>query len=247
MAAVKPRARKKSAARRSASPPAGAAMSPSTWKLIERLFRSHPWHGVPIGAQVPEVVTVYVEIVPTDTVKYELDKQTGYLRVDRPQRFSNVCPALYGFVPQTYCGESNGGLAAQRTGRSGIVGDRDPLDICVLTEKSIPHGDILLSARPIGGLRMIDRGEADDKIIAVLEGDASYGAWRDIHQCPRTLIDRLRHYFLTYKRGPDALGQPVEITHVYDREEAHEVIRRSRDDYRAQFPGLEALLTRMLG
>jgi len=117
----------------------------------------------------------------------------------------------------------------------------------VLTEKSIPHGDILLSARPIGGLRMIDRGEADDKIIAVLEGDASYGAWRDIHQCPRTLIDRLRHYFLTYKRGPDALGQPVEITHVYDREEAHEVIRRSRDDYRAQFPGLEALLTRMLG
>jgi inorganic pyrophosphatase len=213
---------------------------------MHRLFRVHPWHGAPIGAQMPEVVTVYVEIVPTDTVKYELDKETGYLRVDRPQRFSNVCPALYGFVPQTHCGERNGQLASRRTGRSGIVGDGDPLDICVLTEKSFPHGDILLEARPIGGLRMIDRGEADDKIIAVLEGDASYGAWRDIHQCPRSLIDRLRHYFLTYKSGPDALEQQVEITHVYDREEAHEVIRRSRDDYRALFPELEALLGRTL-
>src|SRR5262249_36531626 len=211
---------KKPAARRTESPPAAAAIPPASWQLMQRLFRSHPRHGAPIGAEMPEVVTVYVEIVPTDTVKYELDKHTGYLRVDRPQRFSNVCPTLYGFVPQTYCGERNGELAAQRTGRPGIVGDRDPLDICVLTEKSILHGDILLEARPIGGLRMIDRGEADDKIIAVLEGDASYGAWRDIHQCPRALIDRLRHYFLTYKRGPDALRQPVEITHVYDREEA---------------------------
>jgi inorganic pyrophosphatase len=238
---------KKPAARRAESPPAAAAISPASWQLMQRCFRSHPWHGAPIGAQVPEVVTVYVEIVPTDTVKYELDKDTGYLRVDRPQRFSNVCPALYGFVPQTYCGERNGELAARRTGRSGIVGDGDPLDICVLTEKSITHGDILLEARPIGGLRMIDHGEADDKIIAVLEGDASYGAWRDIHQCPRSLIDRLRHYFLTYKSGPDALEPQVEITHVYDREEAHEVVRRSRDDYRSHFPEMEALFARALG
>ncbi len=214
---------------------------------MQRLFRSHPWHGAPIGANAPEVVTAYVEIVPTDTVKYELDKETGYLRVDRPQRFSNVCPALYGFVPQTHCGERTGELTARRTGRSGIIGDGDPLDICVLSEKSIPRGDILLEARPIGGLRMIDRGEADDKIVAVLEGDASYGTWRDIHQCPRSLIDRLRHYFLTYKSGPDALERQVEITHVYDREEAHEVIRRSRDDYRVLFPDVEALLAQALG
>src|SRR5438132_9474923 len=138
------------------------------------MFQAHPWHGVAPGDPAG-VVQAYIEIVPTDTVKYELDKQTGHLRVDRPQRFSNVCPALYGFVPQTHCGERNGELCSLRTGRKGIVGDGDPLDICVLTEKTIPRGDILLEARPIGGLRMIDRGEADDKIIAVLEGDAAYG------------------------------------------------------------------------
>jgi inorganic pyrophosphatase len=247
MSEAKQREPQRPRARHAAAPTAGVVIPPAAWKLMQRLFRSHPWHGAPIGAHAPEVVTVYVEIVPTDTVKYELDKETGYLRVDRPQRFSNVCPALYGFVPQTHCGERNGELTARRTGRSGIVGDGDPLDICVLSEKSIPRGDILLEARPIGGLRMIDRGEADDKIIAVLEGDASYGTWRDIHQCPRSLIDRLRHYFLTYKSGPDALERQVEITHVYDREEAHEVIRRSRDDYRALFPDVQALLAQALG
>ena len=65
------------------------------------LYKPHPWHGVPLGDEAPEEVTVYVEIVPTDTVKYEVDKRTGYLMVDRPQRFSNVCPSLYGLIPQT--------------------------------------------------------------------------------------------------------------------------------------------------
>jgi len=213
-------------------------------RLPRPLFKSHPWHGVPIGADAPDVVTVYIEIVPSDTVKYELDKDTGLLKIDRPQRFSNVCPTLYGFIPQTHCGERNAELTARRTGRTGIVGDGDPLDICVLSEKSIPRGDIVLRARPIGGLRMIDRGEADDKIIAVLEGDACYGAWRDVHQVPKALIDRLRHYFLTYKAGPDALDLQVEITHVYDRDEAHEVIRRSRLDYRVLFPDDQARLGR---
>jgi inorganic pyrophosphatase len=240
MAVVKRNAKRSPDARSKAAP---TATTPAEiWKLMRRLFKAHPWHGVPIGEHAPEVVTVYIEIVPTDTVKYELDKETGMLKVDRPQRFSNVCPALYGFLPQTYCGERNGELTARRTGRKGIVGDGDPLDICVITEKLLPRGDLLLQARPIGGLRMIDRGEADDKIIAVLEGDAAYGNWRDIHECPRTVIDRLRHYFLTYKSGPDALEHQVEITHVYDRDEAHEVIRRSQQDYRGLFPDLTALL-----
>ena len=119
--------------------------------------------------------------VPTDTVKYELDKPSGYLKVDRPQKFSNVYPTLYGFIPRTYCGEENGAFCAQRTGRTGIMGDGDPLDICVLSEKPISHGDILLYAIPIGGLRMIDGQEADDKIIAILEGDAVYGALREVY------------------------------------------------------------------
>jgi len=229
-------------ARLKKSKPARRSRLGATSPRMQRLFKSHPWHGVAIGPQAPEIVSVYIEIVPTDTVKYELDKLTGFLKIDRPQRFSNVCPTLYGFVPQTHCGKRNAELTARRTGRKGIVGDGDPLDICVITEKLIPRGDIILVARPIGGLRMIDHGEADDKIIAVLEGDASYGAWRDVHQVPKTLIDRLRHYFLTYKAGPDRLEEPVEITHVYDREEAYEVIRRSREDYRALFPDAEDLL-----
>ena len=106
--------------------------------------------------------------MPTDTVKYEMDKDTGILRMDRPQQYSNVCPSLYGFMPQTLCGDRVAALCMERTGRRGIVGDGDPMDICVLTEREIPHGDILVEAMPIGGLRMIDGDEADDKIVAVL-------------------------------------------------------------------------------
>ncbi len=211
------------------------ASSPRTAPLSSLVFRAHPWHGVAIGARAPEVVTTYVEIVQADTVKYEVDKATGILKVDRPQKFSNVCPSLYGFVPQTYCGDLVGALCADRIRRPGIAGDGDPLDICVLAEKVIPRGDILLQAVPIGGLRMVDKDEADDKIIAVMENDAVFGVWKDIADCPSALVDRLRHYFLTYKDAPGSGERRVEITHVYDRLEAHEVIRRSQADYRAKF------------
>jgi inorganic pyrophosphatase len=212
--------------------------------LLELLFKAHPWHGVDIGEEAPEKVTTYVEIVPTDTVKYEIDKTSGFLKVDRPQKYSNVCPTLYGFVPQTFCGERVAERCAERTGRTGIIGDGDPMDICVLTESQFPRGDILLKAIPIGGLRMIDGDEADDKIIAVMEGDAVYGEWTDIEDCPTTLIERLRHYFLTYKGvlGPDGLEpsvQNVQIAEIYGRHEAHEAIRRSRQDYAARYGAVE--------
>ena len=181
-------------------------------------------------------MTAYIEIVPTDTVKYELDKASGLLRVDRPQRFSNLCPALYGFVPQTYCGAEVGARCAERTGKRGIVGDGDPLDICVLSERVIERNGLLLEAIPVGGLRMVDGNQADDKILAVLAGDAVYGEVAEIAALPRALVDRLRHYFLTYKQipGEGALKQ-VEIAEIYARDEAHEVIRRSERDYRAAF------------
>jgi inorganic pyrophosphatase len=204
------------------------------------LFKPHPWHGIPIGDDAPRTVTCFIEIVPTDTVKYELDKETGFLKVDRPQQFSNVYPCLYGFIPQTYCGEQVGAFCCERTGRKGIVGDRDPMDICVLTEKSFSHGDIILRAIPIGGLRMIDGNDADDKIIAVLEGDAIYGGWRNITKSPAALVARLQHYFLTYKQKPGEAAARVEITDVYDRDEAYKVIRRSQSDYEAHFAALKA-------
>jgi inorganic pyrophosphatase len=198
-------------------------------------FRAHPWHGTSAGTNAPQVVNVYVEIVPADTIKYEMDKETGILKVDRPQRFSNICPTPYGFIPQTLCGEQVGALFATKTGQENIRGDEDPMDICVLTEKSIPHGDILLQAIPIGGLRIIDRDEADDKIVAVMEGDIVYGAWTDISDCTPAVIERLKHYFLTYKMAPGTTRSVVQIKHIYGRDEAHEVILRSQQDYKNRF------------
>jgi inorganic pyrophosphatase len=214
---------------------------------VGRLFRAHPWHGVAIGERAPEVVTAYVEIVPADTFKFEIDKDSGYLTVDRPQQFSNVCPTLYGFVPRTYCAEQVAARCAERTGRPGVVGDGDPLDICVLAENAIPRGDILLRAVPIGGLRVLDGNEADDKIIAVMEQDAVYGAWNDLKSVPINTIERLRHYFLTYKDAPGTSQRKSEITHVYGRSEAHDIIRRAQDDYRARFGQLDRSLARLVG
>ena len=214
--------------------------------LLHRLFRAHPWHGVSIGPEAPEVVTAYIEIVPSDTVKYELDKPTGHLKVDRPQKFSNVYPTLYGLIPQTYCGDEIAEFCMEKASLRGIVGDGDPLDICVLAEKFITHGDVLLPVTPIGGLRMIDGNEADDKIIAVARGDAIYGHMKDIYECPPALVDRLKHYFLTYKDAPGSRKKrETEITHVYGREEALEVIERSQHDYDARYADLKALFDQL--
>jgi inorganic pyrophosphatase len=194
---------------------------------------AHPWHGVSPGKSCPEQVTCYIEIVPTDAVKYELDKDTGLLKADRPQLFSNVIPSLYGLIPRTWCGDRLARRCEERTGKVGVKGDGDPLDICVLCEKTITHSGILIEAIPIGGLRMVDRGEADDKIIAVMKGDAVYGGVRELAELPAPLRDRLRHYFLTYKQLPDEKGSPrlIEIAEVYGRDEAHHVINCTRADY----------------
>lgn len=195
------------------------------------LHRLHPWHGLSLGDEAPEIVNCYIEMVPTDTVKYELDKATGILKIDRPQKYSSLCPTLYGLLPQTYAGKLVAKHCCQKTGRHDIVGDGDPLDICILTEKVIPRGDIILRACPIGGFRLLDGGEADDKIIAVMVGDLVYGGIKDIHDCPESLIGRLRHYFLTYKDSPDSRDKRVQITHMYDAAEARDIINLSRLDY----------------
>ena len=212
----------------------------SVWSLMSLLYRAHPWHGVPVHPSSPDRLMVYIEIVPTDTVKYELDKETGILRVDRPQRYSNVCPSLYGLIPQTYCGQNLAAFTQEATGRDNIVGDGDPLDICVLTEKDVMHGDILVEVIPIGGFRLLDGNEADDKIIAVLLGDAAYGECRSLDDVPPSIIERLKHYFLTYKQAPGDKNHVCEITHVYGRAEAHEVIQRCKSDYYQLFGDLKS-------
>ena len=209
-------------------------------RLLSLMFQSHPWHGVSPGLLAPELVNTYVEIVPRDVVKYELDKPSGHLRLDRPHRCSSLCPTLYGFVPQTYCGTKIAEFCMEKTGRTGIVGDGDPLDICILTEKTIMSSNFFMNAKPIGGLRLLDHGEADDKIIAVLNNDAAFGHFEEINDCPSGLIERLTHYFLSYKQLPNDAPRALEVTHVYSRDEAHAVINLSFEDYRETFGAPES-------
>lgn len=213
-------------------------------RLMGLRYKSHPWHGIDIGSEAPEKVIAFIEMVPTDTVKYEVDKSSGYLKIDRPQKYSNVIPALYGFLPQTYCGKKVGGFCMKKSGRKNIVGDADPLDICILTEKVITHGDILARAIPIGGFRMIDGNEADDKIIAVLNNDATYGTIKDISELPTIVIDRLKHYFLTYKDLP---GKEVntEITDMYGKAESLEVINAAMSDYMDWLDNIQFALSKV--
>jgi inorganic pyrophosphatase len=199
------------------------------------LFKAHPWHGIDPGLKLPEEVTAFIELVPTDTVKYEIDRDSGYLTIDRPQKFSNVPPALYGFIPRTFCGNNIAQYDALKTGRSLGRGDSDPLDICVLCERTISHGDILLHSIPIGGIRMTDKGETDDKIIAVLKDDGVFSSWNDIYEVPKALINRLKHYFLTYKNIPGEEPRVVEIIDVFGKKEAHEVILKCIADYQVKF------------
>ena len=153
-------------------------------------------------------------------------------------------------------------LARRRTGREGLAGDGDPIDVCVLSERSFSHGDFLLRAQPIGGLRVIDDGQADDKIIAVLEGDITFGKIEDLGELPHPVVERLEHYFLTYKLAIDAGAlasgpgpapttarqTEVEIAGVYGRDEAREVIERGLADYRERFPDLkEQILATLRG
>jgi inorganic pyrophosphatase len=192
-------------------------------------WRPHPWHGLDVGPDPPAVLNAFIEITPYDLMKYEVDKVSGYLRVDRPQRSSAQHPALYGFVPRTYCGERVRALAP--TAKSG---DHDPLDICVLSERSIARNEIIVRARVIGGLQMIDGVEADDKIIGVLENDLVWGGARDLSDVPPVLVERLQHYFLTYKLVPGQQAQ-AKITKVYGRAHALKVVRAAMQDYDENF------------
>jgi inorganic pyrophosphatase len=194
-------------------------------------FRPHPWHGLEPGTAPPGRVRAYIELTPFDLVKYEVDKATGYLRVDRPHRSSSIPPTLYGFIPQTYCAGRVGALSP-----TAARGDGDPLDICVVSERPINKSEVILNARVVGGLQMVDHDEADDKIIAVLESDTFWSEAKDISDLPPVLIERLEHYFATYKLQP---GRPsnVSIEQVYGRDAAYAVINAALEDYLDAFGG----------
>ncbi|MBN1579946.1 MAG: inorganic pyrophosphatase [Anaerolineae bacterium] len=192
-------------------------------------WRPHPWHGLEVGKEPPCLVHAYIEITPFDLVKYEVDKGTGYLRVDRPQRTSSQPPALYGFIPRTYCGSRVGALCP-----GSDRGDGDPLDICVISERPISKSEVILDAKVVGGIQMIDHGEADDKIIAVLENDGFWGDIADASELPHVLVERLRHYFGTYKLVHSQEPQ-FSIERAYGCDHACRVVEAAIADYDETF------------
>ena len=185
--------KKKDSAKKGAAAENGSAKkkvkSPNVQTIVHikpySQFRPHPWHGIEVGPSPPERLNAFIEITPFDLVKYEVDKQTGFLKVDRPQRTSSTPPSLYGFVPRTLCANRVAKLAGLSKG------DMDPLDICVLSERPINRAEVLMEVRVVGGLLMEDDGEADDKIIAVLKDDAIWSDSVDISAIPPKLVERL--------------------------------------------------------
>lgn len=200
-------------------------------------WRPHPWHGLEVGPDPPSLVHAYIEITPFDFVKYEVDKVTGYLKVDRPQRTSSQPPALYGFIPRTYCGANVAALEPE-VNRS----DGDPLDILVVSERPIMHPEVILRARVVGGVRMIDHGESDDKIIAILEKDSFWATVKDVSDLPAGLIERVRHYFATYKLLPGIESQVI-IKETFDRVHALQVVEASMQDYLDEYGHLGPVTT----
>lgn len=192
-------------------------------------WRPHPWHGLDIGPDPPRFVHAYIELTPYDLVKFEVDKVTGYLWVDRPQRTSSIPPTLYGFIPRTY-----GGDAVSKLSPSSKRGDRDPLDICVVSERPISRGEVVLNAKVVGGLQVIDGGEADDKIIAVLEKDLFWGEIDSLEELPETMVERLKHYFTTYKLVPGE-ESTISIDRSYGLDHALMVVEAAIEDYQGEY------------
>ena len=192
-------------------------------------WRPHPWHGLEVGPNPPDLVYAFIEMTAFDHIKYEVDKETGYLFVDRPQRTSSLTPSLYGFIPRTYCDKNVRELSKQAK-----RGDGDPLDICVISERPINRSEIFLNAVVVGVIQLLDHGEADDKIIAVLENDHIYGDIRDIKDLPEVIVERLKHYFLTYKmvEGKDP---GIEIIGVSGPNKAKKIVTAAIKDYQNAF------------
>lgn len=173
----------------------------------------HPWHGAHYGENAPEIVNALIEIPQGSRAKYELDKPTGLLRLDRVIYSSFHYPANYGFIPQTL-GE-----------------DKDPLDILVIC--SLPIQPLtLVEARVLGVMQMIDGGDADDKLIAVANNDPSVNYITSLDEMPRHFFNELRHFFEEYKRLEN---KSVKVEEFQDKTKAFEILKESIDLYKETY------------
>lgn len=192
-------------------------------------WRPHPWHGLEVGPNPPDLVYAYIEMTSFDFIKYEVDKVTGYLYVDRPQRTSSLTPTLYGFIPRTYCDER-----VRQLSEGASRGDGDPLDICVVSERPINRSEIFLNAVVVGVIQLLDHEEADDKIIAVLDNDHIYGHIRHIDKLPDVIVERLKHYFRTYKMV-EGEEHTIEILGTFGPNKAKMIVQAAIEDYNDAF------------
>lgn len=172
------------------------------------------WHDIPSGDDLPKVINVIVEIPKGSKNKYEIDKESGLIKLDRAMKSAQDYPFDYGFVPQT------------------LWEDGDALDVVLLTTYPL-HPGILVEARPIAVMHMIDGGEGDDKVIAVPKNDPRWEEAHDLTDVNKHTIKEIKHFFETYKTID---GKTVEITGVEGREAAYEAVKKGLALYEEKFP-----------
>jgi inorganic pyrophosphatase len=177
----------------------------------------HPWHQVSPGENMPDIVNAIIEIPKGSKAKYEIDKESGLLKLDRVLFSSVMYPANYGFIPQTYCD------------------DHDPLDILVLCSVDVFPMSII-EAKVVGVMHMVDNGEQDDKIIAVAKNDMSVNYIDDLAELPPHAMKEIVRFFQDYKKLE---GKNVTIEHLLGKRYAHKAIKEGLELYKSTFPSYQ--------
>lgn len=173
----------------------------------------HPWHSLNFGTNSPITVNSVIEITQNSKAKYELDKETGFLRLDRILATDLRYPFHYGFIPQTYCD------------------DKDPLDILILSsEKLVPLS--IVNVKVLGGIDMVDQGEQDDKIIGVVPSDPIMKNFEELYDINEDILNSIKHFFEEYKK-PE--GKEVQVNGFLKRREAQKIIKESIELYKKEF------------